>query len=193
VAVRTAPRARRRRHRVRRLAGRRAHRARRRRPHQARAHRAPQLGAAVRGRHPQPAPAARPRPAGGRRRGHRGQRGRRHPISIATLPIPDDADYVAKGAHFGPHNLHENRPGSFQSSEIIFETYQNAGVRVYDIANAYAPKEIGAWVPPAPRTMLDVRPNRPQIIQSADVYVEPNGVVYLTDYNAGFYVLQFGG
>jgi hypothetical protein len=25
------------------------------------------------------------------------------------------------------------------------------------------------------------------------VYVEPNGVVYLTDYNAGFYVLQFGG
>ncbi|MDT7678300.1 MAG: hypothetical protein QOD82_6202, partial [Pseudonocardiales bacterium] len=120
-------------------------------------------------------------------------RDRANPISIATLPIPDDADYVAKGAHFGPHNLHENRPDSFQSSEIIFETYQNAGVRVYDISNAYAPKEIGAWVPPAPRTMFDVRPNRPQIIQSADVYVEPNGVVYLTDYNAGFYVLQFGG
>ncbi|MDT7772832.1 MAG: hypothetical protein QOC67_1756 [Pseudonocardiales bacterium] len=48
-------------------------------------------------------------------------------------------------------------------------------------------------MPPAPRTMFDVRPNWPQIIQSADVYVEPNGVVYLTDYNAGFYVLQFGG
>jgi hypothetical protein len=47
-------------------------------------------------------------------------------------------------------------------------------------------------VPPAPRTMFDVRPNRPQVIQSADVYVDPNGVVYLTDYNAGFYVLQFG-
>jgi hypothetical protein len=42
-------------------------------------------------------------------------------------------------------------------------------------------------------TEFDVRPNRPQIIQSADVYVEPNGVVYLADYNAGFYVLQFGG
>ena len=81
-------------------------------------------------------------------------RDRSNPISIATLPILDDADYVAKGAHFGPHNLHENRPGSFQSSEIIFETYQNAGVRVYDISNAYAPKEIGAWVPPAPRTMF---------------------------------------
>jgi len=42
----------------------------------------------------------------------------RHPASL------DDADYVAKGATFGPHNLHENRPGSFQSSEIIFETYR---------------------------------------------------------------------
>jgi hypothetical protein len=40
--------------------------------------------------------------------------------------------------------------------------------------------------------MFDVRPNRPQFIQSADVYVEPNGAVHLTDYNAGFYVLQFG-
>jgi hypothetical protein len=25
----------------------------------------------------------------------------------------------------GPHNLHENRPGSFVSSELIFATYQN--------------------------------------------------------------------
>jgi hypothetical protein len=26
----------------------------------------------------------------------------------------------------GPHNLHENRPGSFVSSELIFAIYQNA-------------------------------------------------------------------
>ncbi|HTF51494.1 MAG TPA: hypothetical protein VK735_28960 [Pseudonocardia sp.] len=69
---------------------------------------------------------------------------------------------------------------------------QNAGIRVYDISNAYVPRGIGAWVPPALRTMFDVHPNRPQVIQSADVYVEPHGVVYLTEYNAGFYVLQFG-
>lgn len=52
-----------------------------------------------------------------------------NPVSIATFPPPDEADYVAKGAHFGPHNLHENRPGSFVSSTLIFATYQNAGVR----------------------------------------------------------------
>ena len=38
-----------------------------------------------------------------------------NPVSIATCPTPDEADYVGKGGHFGPHNIHENRPGSFVS------------------------------------------------------------------------------
>lgn len=45
-----------------------------------------------------------------------------NPVSISTFPQPDETDYVAKGAHFGPHNLHENRPGSFVSSTLIFAT-----------------------------------------------------------------------
>jgi hypothetical protein len=69
------------------------------------------------------------------------------PVCISTFPLPIDRDYVAVGGHFGPHNVHENRPGSFQSSEIIFATYQNAGVRVYDIRNPYQPAEVGACVP----------------------------------------------
>ena len=68
-----------------------------------------------------------------------------NPVSIATFPQPAEADYDSKGGHFGPHNIHENRPGSFVSSELIFATYQNAGVRVFDIANPYRPEEVGAW------------------------------------------------
>lgn len=34
-----------------------------------------------------------------------------NPVSISTFPQPDETDYVAKGAHFGPHNLHENGRG----------------------------------------------------------------------------------
>jgi hypothetical protein len=64
------------------------------------------------------------------------------------MPTPSESDYVAKGSHFGPHNVHENRPGSFVSSDRIFTTYQNAGVRVFDIRNPYQPTEIGALVPP---------------------------------------------
>ena len=43
-----------------------------------------------------------------------------NPVSIATLPTPAEADYKRKAGHFGPHNIHENRPGTFVSSQLIF-------------------------------------------------------------------------
>ena len=116
-----------------------------------------------------------------------------NPVSIATFPTPAEADYAAKGGHFGPHNLHENRPGSFVSSELIFTTYQNAGVRVFDIRDQYRPSEVGAWVPPAPARMMDHRPKRDRVIQSADVFVDSDGLIYSTDYNAGLFILEYGG
>jgi hypothetical protein len=116
-----------------------------------------------------------------------------NPVSISTFPTPVDSDYVTKGGHFGPHNIHENRPGSFVSSELIFATYQNAGVRVFDIRDQYRPIEIAAWVPPAPTRMMDHRPGRARVIQSADVFVDRNGLVYSTDYNAGLFILEYGG
>ena len=120
-------------------------------------------------------------------------RERANPVSIATFPTPAEADYAAKGGHFGPHNIHENRPGSFVSSGLIFATYQNAGVRVFDIADPYRPNEVGAWVPPAPARMMDQRPNRARVIQSADVFVDAGGLIYSTDYNAGLFILEYGG
>ena len=116
-----------------------------------------------------------------------------NPVSVSTFPTPAEADYAAKGGHFGPHNLHENRPGSFVSSELIFTTYQNAGVRVFDIRDQYRPSEVGAWVPPAPARMMDHRPKRDRVIQSADVFVDSGGLIYSTDYNAGLFILEYGG
>jgi hypothetical protein len=116
-----------------------------------------------------------------------------NPVSIATCPTPSETDYCAKGGNFGPHNLHENRPGSFQSSRLVFATYYNAGVRVFDIANPFQPREVAYYVPANPERMIDPRPGRPQVIQSADCYVDPNGLMYLTDSNAGLNILQFEG
>ncbi len=56
-----------------------------------------------------------------------------NPVSIATVPVPSDQDYVRKGGHFGPHNLWENRPDAYRSSRYLFETYQNAGLRAFDL------------------------------------------------------------
>jgi hypothetical protein len=110
--------------------------------------------------------------------------------SIATLPTPGDVDYAQMGGHFGPHNLHENRPGTFVSDRMIFATYQNAGVRVFDIADPYRPTEIAALVPPAPQRMVDPRPLRPRVVQTADVTVTSDGIVFCTDYNAGLYAAE---
>ncbi len=117
----------------------------------------------------------------------------RNPVSISTFPNPAEVDYVAKGGHFGPHNLHENRPGSFQSDTLLFATYQNAGLRAFDITNPYRPEEVGAWVPPAPQRLVDTRPDRPKVIQNFDVFVDAEGLAYMTDYNAGLYILQYEG
>ncbi len=117
-----------------------------------------------------------------------------NPISVSTFPPPKDRDYIKVGGHFGPHNVHENRPGSFQSETLIFATYQNAGVRVYDIANHLEPKEVGACVPPAPKKLLDPRPNRPVVLHSADVFVDRNGICYCTDWSgAGMYIMEYRG
>lgn len=116
-----------------------------------------------------------------------------NPVTIATLPTPSDQDYVAKGGHFGPHNLHENRPGTFQSSDTIFATYQNAGVRVFDIRNQFQPQEIGFFVPSAPEQWVDPRPSRHRVIHTCDVNVQSDGLMYITDYNAGLYILQWNG
>jgi hypothetical protein len=116
-----------------------------------------------------------------------------NPVSIATLPTPSEEDFCAKGAKFGPHNLHENRPGSMQTEDLIFATYHNAGLRIYDVRDVFQPKEVGYFVPPPPETIVDQRPNPAKVIQSCDVFVDAAGIMYLTDTNAGLYILQYEG
>ena len=39
--------------------------------------------------------------------------------------------------------------------------------------------------------MMDHRPNRARVIQSADVFVDAAGLIYSTDYNAGLFILEY--
>ena len=82
-----------------------------------------------------------------------------NPVSIATLPTPAEVDYCAKGAKFGPHNLHENRPGSLQSSELIFAHLperRGAGVRHHATRSSRARSRISCRRRPS--KMVDPRP-----------------------------------
>jgi len=118
-----------------------------------------------------------------------------NPVPIATLPTPTEPaglDFCAMG-NFGPHNLHENRPEGFVSEETIFATYHNAGVRVFDVRNQYAPNEIAYWVPPTPARMVDPRANIVRGALTCDCYVNRDGLIYATDWNAGMHVLEYLG
>jgi hypothetical protein len=115
-----------------------------------------------------------------------------NPLPISSFPTPPDRDYCKMG-NFGPHNLHENRPGSFQSEETIFATYNAGGVRVFDLKDQFAPKELAFWLPPAPAKLIDPRPNVALAAKTADVYVTRDGVIYASDWNAGLHVLEYGG
>ncbi|MEK6708987.1 MAG: hypothetical protein AABZ64_00245 [Nitrospinota bacterium] len=116
----------------------------------------------------------------------------RHPKVISELPQPQ-GDYVERGGRSGPHNAHENRPGSFISSERVYWTFFNAGLRVYDIRDAYHPKEIAHYVPATPkREPIHVGGNVEVLqVQVDDVYVAESGLVYLSErMGDGVYILE---
>ena len=41
--------------------------------------------------------------------------------------------------------------------------------------------------------MFDPRPESDQVIQSCDIFVDREGLLYVTDYNAGLYILDYKG
>ena len=107
-------------------------------------------------------------------------------VPIATCPVPDHTVYAAAG-RFGAHNIHENvpLPTCWQSDQIVLGTFFNGGLRAYDIANPYQPKEIGVFIPPAP-------PLAPTgTIQINDVFVDEREIVYCVDRHVGgLYILE---
>jgi hypothetical protein len=109
----------------------------------------------------------------------------RAPRVIAELPVPA-GDFCARGGRFGPHNLHEMRPGSLVDPDTVYVTWFNAGLRVMDVSSPSAPKEIAYFVPDAP-------PGRSSI-QFNDVLVNADGLVYVTDrFKGGLYIVERTG
>ncbi|HAF09718.1 MAG TPA: hypothetical protein DCK98_06510 [Chloroflexi bacterium] len=106
----------------------------------------------------------------------------RRPREIAKFPVPR-GDYCARGLRFGPHNLHENRPGTFQSDTVVYATYFNAGLRVYDTSDPLHIREIAHHVPEAPPGQT--------CIQFNDLLVDADGTIFVTDrVRGGLYIYR---
>jgi hypothetical protein len=105
-----------------------------------------------------------------------------HPEVRSICPTPGE-EFCLRGLRYGAHCLHENRPASYRSESLIFATYFNAGLRVYDLADPDAPRQIAHFIPACP-------PGQ-QAIQINDVFVDEGCNIYITDrVGGGLYVLE---
>jgi len=108
-------------------------------------------------------------------------------VTISTLPLPEAESFGKRGGRFGSHNIHENYPGpcSWRSDQIVVGAFFNAGVRAYDISNAFQPQEIAYFVPGAPKL------SPKGAIQINDVFVDDRRLVFAVDrFSGGLYVLE---
>jgi hypothetical protein len=64
---------------------------------------------------------------------------------------------------------------------------------VFDIADPFRPQEVGHFVPPQPAVWMEPLRGRAKMRHSADLFVSADGLIYLTDYDAGLYILQWQG
>jgi hypothetical protein len=119
-------------------------------------------------------------------------------VSLFPLPAPPAGapfrNFCMRGGRFGPHNQHQHQYQDvlYRNDDLVFLTYFNAGLRIYDISDERLPREVGYFIPPDPRERRGPLPND-LVCQSEDVVVDSRGFIYVSDKNHGIYVLRFHG
>lgn len=118
-------------------------------------------------------------------------------ISFLPLPTPEDhlpySNYYEKPGRFGPHNQHHHRGSDlrYKTEDYLFMTYFNAGLRVFDVSDPLAPREVGHFVPADPETRVgSSRPGSGLVSTFEDVVVDTRGYIYCTDPHHGLFVLE---
>jgi hypothetical protein len=121
------------------------------------------------------------------------------PRIMSLLPIPQPAadapypNFSTRGGRFGPHNQHHPQgPHLFTDDSLMFMTWFNAGLRVYDICDAYLPREIAWYLPDDPIERRGLLP-KDLVTQSEDVLVDARGNIFFSDKNHGLHVVRLTG
>jgi hypothetical protein len=120
-------------------------------------------------------------------------------ISLFPQPRPPEGmgvrNFFERPGRFGPHNQHQPQFQDvlYQNEDLIFLTYFNAGLRIYDISDERTPREVGYFVAPDPTERRGLLPATGLVTQSEDVLVDRRGNIFVTDKNHGIYVLRYRG
>lgn len=119
-------------------------------------------------------------------------------MSFFPRPLPPPGltytDFCDKGGRFGPHNtnLEYHLPDVEKQGDLIYLTYFNAGLRIFNIEDPRQPTEVGWFIPPTPPKRLGPIPEK-LVTQVEDVLVDTRGNIYITDKQWGLWVLRYTG
>jgi hypothetical protein len=123
-----------------------------------------------------------------------------HPRFMSMFPLPQPpkgepyTDFCDKGGRFGPHNtnLLQHNPDVEKQADLIYLTYFNAGLRIFNIEDPRNPKEVGYFIPPQPTKRIGPVPAK-LTTSTEDVLVDTRGNIYITDKQWGLFVLKYTG
>ena len=102
------------------------------------------------------------------------------PLSLFEVSELNSPFARTPGARFGAHQFHERMTGT-----LVHAVWFGGGLRIIDIADPMAPREVGYFIP-------DPVGER-KAPQSNDVMLDERGLIYVVDRHVGFDVLEFNG
>ena len=124
----------------------------------------------------------------------------RHPLPISTFQVPEEpGDFCHRGGRFGPHSFADAYHPAFDKKLVVL-AYFNAGIRVVDIRNPFAPVEVARFIPEVTantaETCIEIAGRREcaKAIQTNNVNLDDRGYIYALDRaSTGLHIVELTG
>jgi hypothetical protein len=122
------------------------------------------------------------------------------PVAISTFQVAEEpGDFCHRGGRFGPHSFNDAYHPSFDHKLVVL-AYFNAGIRLVDIRDPFAPVEVGRYIPEVTdRTAescieIDGRRECAKAIQTNNVNIDDRGYIYALDRaSTGLHIVELTG
>ena len=130
------------------------------------------------------------------------------PWNVATFRVPENpGDYCGKGGRFGTHAVAESFYPPYYGKLAVFSWF-NAGVRIFDIRDPLAVREVAYFIPAVNKFTMSYCPDgvsHPdgdpkitaacrKVIQTNNVEIDDRGLIYSADRaGSGLHIIRLTG
>ncbi len=122
------------------------------------------------------------------------------PLAVATYQVPEEpGDFCHRGGRFGPHSFADAYHPAFDKRLVVL-AYFNAGVRVVDIRDPFAPQEVARFIPEVTanttESCIEITGVQQcdRAVQTNNVNLDDRGYIYAVDRaSTGLHVLELAG